>query len=71
MYEFGDGMYLDIYKIEGTINADQNPWLLRSKYLSNFQERLDEFKNLLKDLVKNNESRTYSLVMEIIFLKQM
>ena len=41
-----DSVYLDIYKIEGTINADQNPCFSDPNTYPNFQEKLDEFKNL-------------------------
>lgn len=68
-----DSVYLDIYKIEGTTNADQNPCFSDPNTYPNFQEKLDEFKNLLKDLVKNNESRTFYKFGDgdYFFLKQM
>ena len=68
-----DSVYLDIYKIEGTINADQNPCFSDPNTYPNFQEKLDEFKNLLKDLVKKNESRTFYKFGDgdYFFLKQM
>tara|TARA_B100000035_G_scaffold103321_1_gene87713 strand:+ start:2624 stop:3490 length:867 start_codon:yes stop_codon:yes gene_type:complete len=52
-------MYLDNYKIEGTVNFDANPCFGNPNTFPNFQEKLQEFKDLLKDLVANNESKTF------------
>ena len=52
-------MYLDQYKIEGTINNDQNPCFHDETTYPQFQEELEEFKDLLKKLVDFNQSRTF------------
>jgi len=52
-------MYLDQYKIEGTINNDQNPCFHDETTYPQFQEELEEFKDLLKKLVNFNQSRTF------------
>ena len=52
-------MYLDQYKIEGTINNDQNPCFHDETTYPQFQEELEEFKDLLKKLVDLNQSRTF------------
>ena len=52
-------MYLDQYKIEGTINNDQNPCFHDETTYPKFQEELEEFKDLLKKLVDFNQSRTF------------
>ena len=52
-------MYLDNYKIEGTVNLDANPCFSNPDTFPNFQDKLEEFKGLLKDLVANNESKTF------------
>ena len=52
-------MYLDQYKIEGTINNDQNPCFHEETTYPKFQEELEEFKDLLKKLVDFNQSRTF------------
>ena len=44
-------MYLDQYKIEGTINNDQNPCFHDETTYPQFQEELEEFKHLLIELV--------------------
>ena len=68
-------MYLDQYKIEGTINNDQNPCFHDETTYPKFQEELEEFKHLLIELVYLNEPKTFykfgdglftSLVMVII-----
>ena len=60
-------MYLDQYKIEGTINNDQNPCFHDETVDPKFQEELEEFKHLLIELVYLNEPKTFiSLVMVII-----
>ena len=52
-------MYLDEYKIEGTVNNDQNPCFHNPDTYPEFQIKLDDFKKLLVQLVDNNESRTF------------
>ena len=52
-------MYLDKYKIEGTVNLDPNPCFGDPNSYPNFQEKLEEFKDLLVNLVDNNESKTF------------
>ena len=39
-------MYLDLYKIEGTVNLDANPCFGNPDTFPNFQEKLEEFKSL-------------------------
>ena len=52
-------MYLDQYKIEGTINNDQNPCFHDETTYPKFQEELEEFKHLLIELVYLNEPKTF------------
>ncbi len=52
-------MYLDLYKIEGTINNDQNPCFHDETTYPSFQSELTEFKDLLIKLVDHNQSRTF------------
>ena len=52
-------MYLDEYKIEGTVNNDQNPCFHNPDTYPEFQKKLEEFKKLLVELVDNNESKTF------------
>ena len=52
-------MYLDCYKIEGTINNDQNPCFNNEDTHPDFQEKLEFFKKLLVQQVKHNKSATY------------
>jgi len=52
-------MYLDQYKIEGTINNDQNPCFHDETTYPIFQSKLVEFKDLLDRLVRDNESKTF------------
>ena len=52
-------MYLDLYKIDGSINNDQNPCFSDKDTCPEFQEKLDFFKKLLIQQVKNNKSATY------------
>ena len=52
-------MYLDLYKIDGTQNNDTNPCFGNPDTYPQFQEKLEDFKSLLIDLVKNNESKTF------------
>ena len=40
-------MYLDKYKIEGTLNLDSNDCFANEKTYPNFQEELEGFKELL------------------------
>ena len=52
-------MYLDLYKIEGSVNNDQNPCFHNEESCPEFQEKLEFFKKLLIQQVKNNKSVTY------------
>ena len=52
-------MYLDQYKIEGTINNDQNSCFHDKTTYPIFQSELVEFKDLLDRLVRDNESKTF------------
>jgi len=52
-------MYLDTYKIEGTLNLDSNPCFGNPDTYPNFQENLERFKSLLVDLVDNGDSKTF------------
>ena len=52
-------MYLDEYKIEGTINNDNDPCFHDVNTYPLFQEKMEEFKKLLIELVDNNESKTF------------
>ena len=52
-------MYLDLYKIDGSINNDQNPCFSDKDTCPEFQEKLDFFKKLLIQQVKHNKSSTY------------
>ena len=52
-------MYLDMYKIEGTVNNDQNPCFNNAETYPEFQKKLEDFKKLLVELVDNNESKTF------------
>ena len=52
-------MYLDTYKIEGTVNLDANPCFGNPDTYPNFQENLERFKSLLVGLVDNGDSKTF------------
>ena len=52
-------MYLDQYKIEGTINNDQNPCFSDPNTFPNFQEELERFKSVMIELVDSNSSVTF------------
>ena len=52
-------MYLDQYKIEGTINNDQNLCFHDETTYPKFQEELEEFKHLLIELVYLKEPKTF------------
>ena len=52
-------MYLDLYKIEGSVNNDQNPCFHNEESCPDFQEKLEFFKKLLIQQVKHNKSATY------------
>ena len=52
-------MYLNQYKIEGTINNDQNPCFHDETVYPKFQEELEGFKHLLIELVYLNEPKTF------------
>ena len=51
-------MYLNEYKIEGTVNNDQNPCFNNADTYPEFQDKLEEFKKFLIDSVENNKSIT-------------
>jgi hypothetical protein len=51
--------FLDLYKIDGCVNIDTEPFFEREECYPNFKEDLVEFKNLLIQLVENNESKTF------------
>ena len=51
--------FLDIYKIDGCVNIDIEPFFEREECYPNFQEDLVRFKNILIQLVENNESKTF------------
>ena len=57
--DFEVTMYLDMYKIEGTINNDQNYCFHDETTYPKFQEELEEFKHLLIELVYLNEPKTF------------
>ena len=52
-------MYLENYKIEGSINNDNDPCFHDMNTYPLFQEKMEEFKKLLIELVDNNESKTF------------
>ena len=52
-------MYLENYKIEGSINNDNDPCFHDVNTYPLFQEKMEEFKKLLIELVDNNESKTF------------
>lgn len=51
-------MYLKQYKIEGTVNNDQNPCFTDPNTFPNFQEELERFKVVMTELVHNAASVT-------------
>ena len=53
-------MYLEHYKIEGTINNDNDPCFHDANTYPLFQEKMEDFKKLLIELVNNNESKRLS-----------
>ena len=52
-------MYLDMYKIDGTVNNDTDSSFENKDTYPNFQEQLTEFKELLINLVDSNQSKTF------------
>ncbi len=52
-------MYLEHYKIDGTINNDSDPCFHDMNTYPLFQEKMEEFKKLLIELVDNNKSKTF------------
>ena len=52
-------MYLEHYKIEGSINNDNDPCFHDMNTYPLFQQKLVDFKDLLIELVNNNESKTF------------
>ena len=57
-------MYLDQYKIPGSINNDQNPCFGNPETYPNFQEDLEKFKKDITRMVDENQSKTFSRVMK-------
>ena len=54
----GKSEYIDLYKIDGTINLDQNDCYTHIETYPNFQSDLSNFKELLSNLVTNGLSKT-------------
>ena len=52
-------MYLNQYKIEGSENLDSHYCFGDKNSYPKFQEKLEEFKSLLVDLVEKEESKTF------------
>jgi hypothetical protein len=52
-------MYLDQYKIPGSINNDQNPCFGNPETYPNFQEDLEKFKKDITRMVDENQSKTF------------
>ena len=52
-------MYLDMYKIDGTVNNDNDSSFEDKDTYPNFQDQLIEFKELLINLVDSNQSKTF------------
>lgn len=52
-------MYLDLYKINDTVNLDTNSCFHRYDTYPSFQEDLSRFKSILKDLVDSKECKTF------------
>ena len=52
-------MYLDLYKIDGTINYDTEPCFGNPETYPQFQEELEQFKHHLVELVYLNEPKTF------------
>jgi hypothetical protein len=52
-------MYLNQYKIQGTINKDQNPCFGYPETYPNFQEDLEKFKVDIKKMVDGGQSKTF------------
>ena len=52
-------MYLNQYIIDGTINYDRNSCFEIPQTYPNFQEKMEEFKSHLTELVDNKECKTF------------
>jgi len=52
-------VYLDLYKIDGTNNLDSNPCFGDPNTFPQFQEGLEIYKSHVKQLVNDNESKTF------------
>lgn len=52
-------MYLDLYKIEETVNLDKHSCFTNPNTYPTFQEDLNKFKSFLIDLVDKEESKTF------------
>lgn len=51
--------YLDIYKIDGTVNHDNNPVFSNPDACPDFQDRLEDFKEDLQSMVESKENKTF------------
>ncbi len=51
--------FLDLYKIDGCVNIDTEPFFQREECYPSFQEDLIRFKNLLIELVDTSQSKTF------------
>lgn len=52
-------MYLEQYKIEGTINNDQHPCFNSTETYKDFKSELDKFKTEIKKMVDEKQSKTF------------
>lgn len=52
-------MYLEQYKINGTINLDSHHCFGNKNSYPRFQDQLEEFKSVLINLVGKGESKTF------------
>ena len=58
-------MYLDEYKIEGTVNNDQNPCFNNADTYPEFQDKLEEFKKFLMMLQESEREQSRDNIMEM------
>lgn len=52
-------MYLEQYKIDGTINNDQHPCFNSNETYKDFKSELDKFKTEIKKMVDEKQSKTF------------
>ena len=52
-------MYLDKYKIEGTVNIDTHPCFSSENTYPNFEKELETFKSELINMVNNKECKSF------------